>query len=120
MSVEAEILKMSHTIAVVGLSPDPGRPSNRVAQYLIRAGYRVIPVNPMVKEVLGMVSYPSLTAVPEPVDMVDVFRRSEEALPIIEDAIKIKAKAVWLQEGVFSEEGAKRAKAAGLLFTEDR
>jgi predicted CoA-binding protein len=120
MSTEAEILKTYHTIAVVGLSPNPERPSNHVAKYMMRAGYKIIPVNPTVKEVLGMTSYPSLSAVPEPVEIVDVFRRSEEVLPVIDEAIKIKAKAIWLQEGVMSEEAAKRVKAAGLLFVEDR
>ena len=119
MTTEEEILKTCHTIAVVGLSPDPSRPSYRVAQYMLRSGYNIIPVNPMCKEVLGLVCYPKLTDVPCPVDAVDVFRRSEEAPAIVEDAIKIKAKAVWLQEGVLHEEAAKKAKEAGLLFVED-
>jgi predicted CoA-binding protein len=120
MSTEAEILKTCHTIAVVGLSPDPARPSYAVARYMKRAGYCIIPVNPAVKEVLGEVCYPDLASIPVPVDVVDVFRRSENVPPIVENAIKIKAKAVWLQEGVVSEEAARRAKAAGLLFVEDR
>ncbi len=120
MSTEEEILKTCHTIAVVGLSDNPSRPSNSATKYMMRAGYDIILVNPMVKEVFGLVSYPRLTDIPCPVDVVDVFRRSEEVPPIVEDAIKIKAKAVWLQEGVMHEEAGKRARAAGLMFVEDR
>jgi len=119
MRTEDEILKTCHTIAVVGLSPDPSRPSHRVAQYMMQCGYNIIPVNPMCKDIIGVVSYPKLTDIPCPIEVVDVFRRSEEAPAIVEDAIKIKAKAVWLQEGVIHEEAAKKAKAAGLLFVED-
>ena len=120
MSTEEEIIKTCRTIAVVGLSPDPGRPSYGVARYLQRHGFRIIPVNPNVKEVLGEKAYPDLVSIPEPVDTVDIFRRSEDVPPIVEEAIKIKAKAVWLQEGVISEEAAKRAKESGLLFVMDR
>jgi uncharacterized protein len=110
----ARILSAARTIAVVGLSPDPRRASHGVARYLQRAGYRIIPVNPKIEEVLGERAYPSLTAVPEPVDVVDVFRRSEFVGPIVEEAIAIKATAIWLQDGVVDEAAAARARAAGL------
>ena len=109
-----KILTSARTIAVVGLSPDPGRPSHGVARYLQRAGYRIIPVNPNVAEVLGERAYPGLRQVPQPVDVVDVFRRSEFVGPIVNDAIAIKASAVWLQDGVVDDDAAARAQAAGL------
>ena len=112
--VAEKILTSARTIAVVGLSPDPRRPSHGVARYLQRAGYRIIPVNPNVDEVLGERAYPNLRQVPEPVDVVDVFRRSEFVGPIVDDAIAIKASAVWLQDGVVDEDAAARARAAGL------
>lgn len=108
------IFDMARTIAVVGLSPNPHRPSNGVARYLQRAGYRIIPVNPNVAEVLGEPAYPTLRDIGEPVDVVDVFRRSEFVGPIVDDAIAIKARAVWLQDGVIDEAAAKRARAAGM------
>jgi uncharacterized protein len=108
------ILASAHTIAVVGLSPDPRRPSHGVARYLQRAGYRIIPVNPTIAEVLGERAYPNLREVPEPIDVVDVFRRSEFVGPIVDDAIAVKAGAVWLQDGVIDEAAASRARAAGL------
>jgi predicted CoA-binding protein len=108
------ILDRARTIAVVGLSPDPRRPSHGVARYLQRAGYRIIPVNPNADAVLGEKSYGSLRELPEPVDVVDVFRRSEFVGPIVDDAIAIKAGAVWLQDGVIDEAAAERARAAGL------
>ena len=108
------ILDRAQTIAVVGLSPDPRRPSHGVARYLQRAGYRIIPVNPNADAVLGEKSYGSLRELPEPVDVVDVFRRSEFVGPIVDDAIAIKAGAVWLQDGVIDEAAAERARVAGL------
>ena len=108
------IFETAHTIAVVGLSPDPRRPSHGVARYLQRAGYRIIPVNPNVGEVLGEAAYPGLRDVPMSIDVVDVFRRSEFVGPIVDDAIAIKARAVWLQDGVIDELAANRARAAGL------
>jgi predicted CoA-binding protein len=105
---------------VVGLSPDEGRPSHGVARYLKEHGYHIIPVNPGAKEILGEVCYPDLSSIPEPVETVDIFRRSETVPPIVEEAIKIKAKAVWLQEGVINEAAAKRAREAGLLVVMDR
>ena len=109
-----KILASAKTIAVVGLSPNPRRPSYGVARYLQRAGYRIIPVNPNADEVLGERAYPGLRNVPDPVDVVEVFRRSEFVGPIVDDAIAIKARAVWLQDGVMDETAASRARASGL------
>lgn len=120
MSTEEEILKSSQTIAVVGLSVKPSRPSHMVASYLKENGYKIIPVNPRAGEILCEVSYTDLNSIPEPVDVVDVFRRSKEVPSIVEEAIKIGAKAVWMQEGVINEEAAARAKEAGLLVVMDR
>jgi len=110
--VEA-ILNMK-TIAVVGCSPKPGRPSHGVAAYLKSAGYRVIPVHPGVSRVLGETCYPSLKDIPGPVDVVDVFRRSEFALDVVREAVAVKAKAVWLQDGVESAEAEELARRHGL------
>ena len=120
MSTEEEILKSARVIAVVGLSPEPDRPSYRVASYLKEHGYTIIPVNPQEEEILGERSYPDLSSIPEPVDAVDIFRRSEEVLDIVEQAIRIGAKAVWMQEGVINEAAATRAKEAGLLVVMDK
>jgi predicted CoA-binding protein len=109
-----KILRSARTIAVVGLSANPRRPSHGVARYLQRAGYRIIPVNPNVAEVLGERAYPTLSELPEPVDVVEVFRRSDFAGPIVDEAITIGAGAVWLQDGVVDEAAAERARAAGL------
>jgi predicted CoA-binding protein len=103
------------TIAVVGCSPKPERPSHYVAAYLKGQGYRVIPVNPGHREILKEKCYPSLSAIPDRVDIVDVFRRSEEVLPVIEEAIRIKAKALWLQDGITHPRGEALAHQAGLL-----
>ncbi len=115
-----DILKKSRTIAVVGLSPNPERDSHGVAKYLKSHGYHIIPINPMVTEVLGEQSYSNLTSVPEPVDMVDVFRRSSEVIPVTEEAIKIGAKSIWFQDGVINEEAANMAREAGLIVVMDR
>jgi predicted CoA-binding protein len=117
-----EVLTGTRVWAVVGCSPDPGRDSHRIAAMLQREGYRVIPVNPAVDEVLGERSYPSLDAIPasEGVDVVDVFRRSSEAGAHVDEAIAIGAKAVWLQLGVIDEAAAERARAAGLRVVMDR
>ena len=120
MSTEAEILDSSRVIAVVGLSPKPDRPSYQVASYLKENGYKIIPVNPKASEILGESSYPDLSSVPEPVDVVNIFRRPEEVPAIVEEAIKIGAKAVWMQEGVINEEAASQAKEAGLLVVMNR
>ena len=115
-----ELLKSSHTIAVVGLSGNPMRPSNGVAAYLQRCGYRIIRVNPSVAEVFGEKSYPRLEDVPEKVDIVDIFRRSEYVPEIVESAIRIGARAVWMQEGVVHEAAAEQARHAGLQVVMDR
>jgi len=117
---EATILNNYHIIAMVGLSPDPNRPSHRVAKYLINHGYKVIPVNPDTQEILGTRSYSNMSSIPEPIEIVDIFRRSEEVMPIVDEAIKIGAKVVWMQEGVINEEAVLRAQDAGLLVVMDR
>jgi predicted CoA-binding protein len=108
------------TIAVVGLSSRRSRPSYGVSEYMQSAGYRIIPVNPQESEVLGEKAYPDLDSVPGPVDIVDIFRRSEYVPKIVEAAIRVGAKAVWMQEGVVHEEAAERARAAGLMVVMDR
>jgi predicted CoA-binding protein len=115
-----KILEDCRTIAVVGLSSNRARASNGVASYMQRSGYKIIPVNPNEEQVLGEKSYPSLADVPVKVDLVDVFRRSEDAGAVVDEAIKIGAKAVWLQEGVVDHEAARRAQEAGLLVVMDR
>jgi predicted CoA-binding protein len=114
------ILDECRTIAVVGLSSKPTRPSHGVARYMQRAGYRIIPVNPNEIEVLGENAYGSLAEVREKIDLVDVFRRSDEAGAAVDEAIAVGAKAVWLQEGVIDHEAAQRALGAGLLVVMDR
>ncbi|MET0216347.1 MAG: CoA-binding protein [Burkholderiales bacterium] len=114
------ILTGSRSIAVVGLSPRPERPSNQVARYLIAAGYRVIPVNPGHTEILGLRCYGNLKDVPGSVDIVDCFRRSESIPPIAEDAVAIGARVLWLQLGVVNKEAAERAERAGLIVVVDR
>lgn len=111
-----KILHGNKIIAVVGLSGNPDRPSYRVAAYLQKSGYKIIPVNPRISEVLGEKAYPDLESIPGNVDVVDIFRRSEEVLPIVKSAIAIGAKAVWLQEGIYNEEAAKVAEEAGIDF----
>jgi predicted CoA-binding protein len=115
-----ELLKVSHTIAVVGLSHKRFRPSNGVADYMQRNGYRIFPVNPFESAVLGETSYATLDDITEHVDIVDIFRRSEFVPDIVEAAIRIGAQAVWMQEGVVHEQAAERAKAAGLTVVMDR
>jgi uncharacterized protein len=114
------ILEECHTIAVVGLSSDTWRPSNSVSAYMRRTGYTVIPVNPNETEVFGEKAYPDLASVPVKVELVDVFRRSEEAGKAVDEAIAVGAKAVWLQEGVIDQAAAQRALDAGLLVVMDR
>ncbi len=109
------LLRSSQIIAVVGLSSNPMRPSNGVAEYLQRSGYRVIPVNPNETEILGEKCYARLEDVPEKIDIVDIFRRSEFVPAIVDSAIAIDAKAIWMQEDVIHEQAAERARAAGLL-----
>lgn len=114
------ILDECRTIAVVGLSSDPSRPSNSVSGYMKRQGYRVIPVNPNETSVFGEKAYPNLFAVPDKIDLVDVFRRPDEAGRAVDEAIAVGAKAVWLQEGVIDAAAAQRAADAGLLVVMDR
>jgi predicted CoA-binding protein len=114
------ILERSKTIAVVGLSPDEARDSHQVAAYMQRHGYRVIPVNPNVKTVLGERAYASLREVPEPIDLIDVFRRPEFVPAIVEDTIAVQAPVLWLQLGVVHEAAARRAQQAGIAVVMDR
>ena len=120
MSGIEDLLRSSKTIAVVGLSGSRMRASHGVSEYMQRAGYRIIPVNPNETEVLGERAYPDLDAVPEPVDIVNVFRRSEAVPEIADAAIRIGAKAIWMQEGVAHPEAAAKAQAAGLKVVMDR
>jgi predicted CoA-binding protein len=115
-----ELLENTKVIAVVGLSSRRSRPSYGVARYLQSAGYRIIPVNPNETEVLGERAYARLEDVPEKIDMVDIFRRSEFVPEIAESAIRIGARAVWMQEGVIHEAAAERARQAGLVVVMDR
>lgn len=115
-----KILKECRTIAVVGLSSSPMRPSNGVAAYMKKQGYKIIPVNPNESMVLDEKAFMNLSAIEEKVDLVDVFRRSSEAGAVVDEAIKIGARAVWMQEGVIDEAAAKRAADAGLLVVMDR
>jgi len=108
------LLTRARTIAVVGLSPDPERDSHRVAAYLRERGYRVIPVNPTVAEVLGEKAYPDLASVPVPIDIVDVFRKPLAIPGVVDEAIAVKAKAVWMQLGLAHNAAAEKARAAGL------
>ena len=114
------LLTESTTIAVVGMSPKSQRPSNSVASYLIAQGYRVIPVNPGHTEILGLTCYPELSAIPEQVEIVDIFRKSSEVVPIVYQAVDIGARAVWMQQGIINGEAAERAVTAGLLAVMDR
>lgn len=120
MTVIEDILKNSRTVAVVGLSSDPDRPSYNVAGYLKENGYRIIPVNPGEKEVHGEKSYPDLVSIPEKVDVVEIFRRAEDIPPVVREAIKIGARAVWMQEGIVNKEAAAEARKAGLKVVMDR
>lgn len=118
----ADIIRNARVIAVVGLSDKPERPSYDVAEYLLEHGYRIIPVNPMIKEWKKIAAYPSLSDIPREikVDIVDIFRRSEDVPPVVDEAIKIGAKVVWMQLGIVNEEAAAKARAAGLEVVMDR
>jgi predicted CoA-binding protein len=116
----SELLHSSHTIAVVGLSSKRFRPSHGVAEYMQRCGYRIIPVNPLETRILGEPCYADLDSVPGPIDIVDIFRRSEFVPEIVEAAIRKGAKAIWMQEGVIHEAAARRAQQAGLEVIMDR
>lgn len=115
-----QILETAKTIAIVGLSDKPDRDSYKVAKYLQVHGYRIIPVNPTVDSVLGEKSYASVTDIPEPVDVVDVFRKPEAVMPVVQEAVDAGAATLWLQLGVVNQEAAERAEAAGLQVVMDR
>ncbi|HWO93847.1 MAG TPA: CoA-binding protein, partial [Dehalococcoidia bacterium] len=110
MTIYEDVLRAHKTIAVVGLTSDETRPSHRVAAYLQANGYRIIPVNPNEQEVLGERAYPSLRDIPEHVEFVDVFRRPEHVPPVVDDAIAIGAKVLWMQDGIVHEEAASKAR----------
>ena len=114
------ILSTARIVAVVGLSDKPDRPSHRVAAYLQQHGYKIIPVKNNVTEVLGEKAYATLREIPAAVDVVDIFRKSADVPPIVDEAIRIGAKAVWMQEGVVNAEAARKARAAGLAVVMDR
>jgi predicted CoA-binding protein len=114
-----ELLQKYQTIAVVGLSSNPMRPSYAVTEYMQAAGYRIIPVNPNETEVLGEKSYARLEDVPEKIEIVNVFRRAEEVPPVVESAIRVGAKVIWMQLGIENEEAAEKARSAGLVVIED-
>jgi len=116
----AELLENTKTIAVVGLSSNPMRPSFGVSQYMQRKGYRIIPVNPNERIVLGERAYRALSEIPEKVDMIDVFRRSEFVPEIVDEAIRLKIPALWLQEGIIHEAAAQKARDAGISVVMDR
>ncbi|MGW8157493.1 MAG: CoA-binding protein [Desulfoprunum sp.] len=114
------LLRQARTIAIVGLSPKENRPSNMVGRYLLGAGYSLFPVNPGHTEILGLKCYPDLVSIPEHIDIVDIFRRSEDVYPIVEEAIKIGAGAIWMQLGIVNREAAAYARQHGLLTVMDR
>jgi uncharacterized protein len=115
-----DILQRARTIAVVGLSDNPLRPSHGVAAYLQTQGYRIIPVNPQIQTALGEKAYPSLLEVPEKIDIVDIFRRSEFVEEVVDQAIQLKVPAVWMQEEVIHEKAAQKARQAGIFVVMDR
>ncbi len=116
----ARILRTFRRIAVVGISPRPERDSHRVAAYLRDVGYEIVPVNPTIGEVLGLRCWPTLSAAPGPIEVVDVFRRSALVPPVVDEAIAVGARAIWMQDGVVHEDAAAKARAAGLLVVMDR
>ena len=120
MAAIPDLLNKSRTIAVVGLSSKKFRPSHGVAEYMQQAGYRIIPVNPHESEVLGEKAYARLEDIPEHIDIVDIFRRSDFVQPVVDSAIRVGASAVWMQEGVEDEDAARKAREAGLAVVMDR
>jgi uncharacterized protein len=114
-----DILLSTKTIASFGLSSDPRKESYGIVQYLKNQGYRIIPVNPTATEILGEKSYPDLESVPEKIDVVQVFRKPEDVPPVVDGAIKVGAKVVWMQEGIVNEEAAQKAREAGLQVVMD-
>lgn len=114
-----EILLSAKTIASVGLSSSPEKESFWIVKYLQEQGYRIIPVNPTAEEILGEKAYPDLDSVPEKIDVVQVFRKPEDVPPVVDSAIKVGARAVWMQEGIVHEEAAQKAREAGLQVVMD-
>lgn len=114
-----EILENSKTVASVGLSGNPNKVSHGVGLFLMNHGYQVIPVNPTTDEILGEKSYPDLSSVPQKIDVVQIFRRPEDIPPIVDEAIEVGAKAIWMQEGIVNEEAAQKAREAGLQVVMD-
>lgn len=114
-----KVLTRYRTVAIVGASENPERASYRVADFLKSQGYKIIPVTPKAEKILGETAYPDLASIPLPVEVVDIFRRSEEVMPIVEGAIAIGAKAVWMQEGIINEKAAAKARKAGLIVVMD-
>ena len=119
-----DILTSFHNIAVVGISEKPERPSNMVARYLLQEGFTIYPVNPVLKEVLGITCFPSLSSIPaeqrEKIEIVNIFRKSADVPPVVDEAIAIGAKVIWMQSGIANEDAAKKARNAGLLVVENR
>ncbi|MBK9006650.1 MAG: CoA-binding protein [Anaerolineae bacterium] len=114
-----DILLSAKTVAAVGLSSNPAKESFGIVQYLKDQGYKIIPVNPSANEIMGEKAYPDLSSIPEAVDVVQVFRKPEDVPPVVEEAIKIRAKVVWMQEGIVNEEAAQKAREAGLQVVMD-
>ena len=114
------LLRRARTIAIVGLSPKESRPSNMVGRYLLAAGYAIFPVNPGQSQILGLKCYPDLQAIPEQMDIVDIFRRSEEVMPVVREAVDIGAGAIWMQLGIVNQEAADYARQHGLIAVMDR
>jgi len=116
----AKLLQSSKTIAVVGISDNPMRPSYGVSEYMQQHGYRIVPVNPQVREVLGERSYASLAEIPDKIDIANIFRRPEFVPEIVDEAIRLKIPALWMQEDVIHEEAAAKARAAGIFVVMDK
>lgn len=114
------LLQRTRTIAVVGMSKNPEKDAHTVPRFLMEKGYEVIPVNPTATEILGLRCYPSLREVPKPIDLVNVFRPSEDVPPVVQDAIAVRAKALWLQLGIRHDASAEQARKAGLVVVQDR
>ncbi len=115
-----DILKSVHTVACVGVSSNPEKPSYGIFQYLTEAGYQIVPVNPTAPDIMGRPSYPDVSSIPQKIDVVQVFRKPEDVPPVVEQAIQAGAKVVWMQEGIVNEQAAKQAEAAGLKVVMDR
>jgi uncharacterized protein len=117
--LKKELLLSSRVIAIVGLSPKEDKPSNTVARYLREAGYKIIPVNPGYDEILGEKCYHALADIPEKIDIVDIFMRADSIMPVVEQAVKVKPKCIWLQLGIVNEEAKKTAENHGITFFMD-